>query len=91
MRCTVYRCSNKLYTYLYIPAGSSFDDLPVELVANLGELEQVMELDLAKLKRLAYADIDNVRSKLVSPGYYLQLPPEQSVDDLLNQAFSYQV
>jgi len=90
MRCTVYRSASKAYTYLYLADGKELEDLPDFLLEMFGQAELFLELDLGKRQKLAQADLETVRQQLASKGFYLQLPPEQSVDALLQQQFSQQ-
>jgi uncharacterized protein YcgL (UPF0745 family) len=75
-------------TYVYLAQGKQPEDLPENLVSLLGELAPVMQLDLSSRKALANADIEVVREALKSDGYYLQLPPNVSVEELLASRFS---
>lgn len=75
MKCKIYSSAKKYGAYLYIPANNNLEDMPSELYTMLAPLEIVMELDLSTTKKLANANIDNVKSHLLTTGYYLQLPP----------------
>lgn len=75
MLCQVYRSGRKAETYIYVEFGREHSTLPEALLQQLGELSQVMILDLAKRKQLANADIRLVKSALKEQGFYLQLPP----------------
>lgn len=79
MKCFIYRATRKQETYIYLPSKDQFDHLPENLLALLGRLEFAMELDLASINTLANADLEDVKMKLRSEGYYLQLPPEQHI------------
>ena len=37
MKCSIFRSSLKDFTYIYLPDGSDFDDLPVSLRKVFGE------------------------------------------------------
>ena len=76
MQCFIYRSSKKTDTYLYISEEDKLNDLPAGLDKLIGRLEFVMELDLAKIKRLENADIEEVKQLLNEVGFYLQLPPD---------------
>lgn len=80
MMCSIFKSQKRLDTYLYIPFQTEFNKLPETLVAMWGEPELVMHLDLSKKQQLALADISEVKLKLESDGYYLQMPPSE--DDL---------
>ncbi|RCL46196.1 MAG: YcgL domain-containing protein [Candidatus Thioglobus sp.] len=79
MKCFIYRATRKQETYIYLPSKDQFDHLPENLLALLGRLEFAMELDLASINTLANADLEDVKMKVRSEGYYLQLPPEQHI------------
>lgn len=88
MECKVYRSENQAYTYLYLAEGKELEDLPETLLEKFGSPKLILELDLSRRQKLAQADLQSVKKQLLSKGYYLQLPPEQSVDDLLQRNFS---
>lgn len=76
--CCVYRSERKEGTYLYTPftAGQdSLKDLPEQLLAQLGDLTEVMKLKLTAKRKLAQANAERVMQDLNDKGYYLQLPP----------------
>ena len=79
MKCFIYRATRKQETYIYLSSKDQFDHLPENLLALLGRLEFAMELDLASINTLANADLEDVKMKVRSEGYYLQLPPEQHI------------
>jgi len=88
VQCLIYRSAAKAYTYLYLAAGKELAELPKSLLDSFGEAEFVMELDLAGRSQLAQANIDTVKASLRQQGYYLQLPPERSVEELLDRQFN---
>ena len=88
MQCKVYRSDSKSYTYLYLAEGKELGDLPELLLEKFGPPELILDLDLAQRTKLAHANLETVKSQLLSKGYFLQLPPEQSVEDLLQKNFS---
>ncbi len=73
--CTVYRSRRKRETYLFLPRDADPRDLPDELLALVGRLEAVMDLELTPERRLVRADARTVMAALREKGYYLQLPP----------------
>ena len=85
--CLVYRSSKKQETYLFLPVGGAYDDLPDTLRAMFGEPVPVMKLDLEPGTRLAQADAPRVIEALETEGYFLQLPPDTTVEELLNRNF----
>lgn len=90
MQCRIYRSETRAYTYLYLAESKELEDLPDFLLEKFGPAELCLELDLSQRQKLAQADLATVKNQLLSKGYYLQLPPEQSVEALLQQQFSQQ-
>jgi len=88
VQCSIYRSTSRAYTYLYLAQGRELAELPQPLLDGFGPAEFVIELDLAERRKLAQANIDTVRTSLSQQGYYLQLPPERSVEELLDQQFN---
>ncbi|MEK7322921.1 MAG: YcgL domain-containing protein [Pseudomonadota bacterium] len=76
MYCTIYKSAKKDDTYLYVEKEGDFSRVPDSLLQLLGGLEQVMELELTPLRKLARADVEQVRAQLREQGYYLQMPPK---------------
>ena len=85
--CLIYRSEQKQETYLYLPVGSTFSDLPDELQEMFGEPILVMKLEIGQKTRLAQADTERVLKALNDPGYFLQLPPKIPVEELLSKRF----
>ncbi len=83
MKCTVYRSSNRDFTYIYLRNGYSFDNLPRTLQNVFGEHQPVMTLDLTPERKLAYEDVNQVMKNLTDQGYHLQMPPTEDVTGLL--------
>jgi uncharacterized protein len=75
MKAYVYRSAKREDTYVYLRDAGDFSVLPPPLVERLGELKQVMELELTPERKLARADAAVVRDNLARVGYFLQLPP----------------
>lgn len=86
--CTVYRSEKKPETYLYLAAGTSFDDLPEGLRKVFGAPVFVMSLKLDPGRRLARVSAAEVLESLRDPGYFLQLPPELPVEEEISRRFS---
>ncbi|NOU50199.1 YcgL domain-containing protein [Pseudoalteromonas sp. JBTF-M23] len=83
MLTAVYKSLKKADTYLYIEKRDDFSKIPEPLMAMFGRPKYVMMFDLSKRNRLGMADIAQVKEKLSSDGFYLQLPPPE--DNLLDQ------
>ncbi len=85
--CFVYRSDRRESTYLYLPVGQSFDDLPDALRLVFGEPVLVMKLVVEADTKLAQADAAAVLAAFEEQGYFLQLPPKVSVEELLTKRF----
>ena len=85
--CLIYRSSKKQETYLFLPVGGVYDDLPDDLRAMFGKPVLVMKLDLEPDSHLAKSEAPSVIRALETEGYFLQLPPDTSVEELLNRKF----
>jgi len=83
MKCIIFRCSRKQEMYLYLPYSDNENEVCKELDESLlaltGELVKVMDLDLTPERKLARADINDVKEALKSKGYYLQMPPNNII------------
>ncbi|MBT5032293.1 MAG: YcgL domain-containing protein [Proteobacteria bacterium] len=75
MYCQVFKGSRKQDHYIYLPAGYDTSELPTSLLAMLGELLPVVELELTPERELANADTAEVIAQLSKRGFYLQMPP----------------
>lgn len=82
MQCVVYKGKKKIDCYLYVKQKDEFSDVPESLMEMLGELEYIMDLDLAGRNKLGYADIEEVRRLLDEQGFFLQMPPGEGYPDL---------
>lgn len=80
MLCSVYKSSKKAQTYLFINKRDDFSAVPEALMKMFGKPVMVTVLNLANKTKLGFADLDKVKTNLVSDGYYLQLmPPEEDL------------
>lgn len=77
MLCDVYRSSKKTDTYLYVPQGHEFDDVPDVLRQQFGRAEKVMTINLARREQLARLTVEALEAHLRNDGFYLQLPPKR--------------
>ncbi|OOR89903.1 hypothetical protein B0181_05680 [Moraxella caviae] len=85
MHCDIYKFPKNEDWYVYIARPDYPNDtdelkdwfavLPSEIRAKLGLGQFVMHLDLASKEKLARADIEEVKAKLATQGYYVQAPP----------------
>ncbi len=86
--CLVYRSDKKAETYLYLPVGATYSDLPDELQLTFGEPSLVMRLDVEADMQLAQADPVQVLRAIEEQGFFLQLPPKLPVEELISRRFS---
>lgn len=77
--CVIYKGKKKADTYLYVEREGDFSRVPEALLGMLGELSEVMALELTASRRLAQADVEQVMQLLVEQGYFLQLPPADDI------------
>ena len=83
MNCSVFRSNRKGYTYLYLPEGKVFEDLPSALRGAFGQPEFVIDLELSPQHSLASEDVNEVMQNLRENGFHLQLPPGDQTGDLI--------
>jgi uncharacterized protein YcgL (UPF0745 family) len=72
--CTIYRCAREAEMYIYVPFGTSVENLPEPLLKRAGQLEEVMSLKLSSERKLARARTADVIKAIAERGFYLQLP-----------------
>lgn len=77
MKTWIYRSSRREGLYLYLAKRDAFDDVAGPIMARMGRVELVMELELTPDRRLAREDVASVRANLQSLGYHVQLPPDE--------------
>ena len=75
MHCAIYKGPKKIDHYLYVERENDFSRVPEALLNMLGELQLVMTVELGPERKLAQADIEQVRAALRDQGYYFQMPP----------------
>lgn len=83
MNCSVFRSNRKEYTYLYLPAGAEFEELPPALQGAFGRPEFVIDIELSPERELASEDVIEVMQNLEDKGYHLQLPPGDQRGDII--------
>ena len=64
----------KPHTYLDILADAEAEDLPADLLSLLGELREVITLDITPEWQLARCTGAEVLEGVANAGYYLQMP-----------------
>lgn len=75
MLCFIYKSLKKDGLYLYLDKKDDFSALPEALLANVGKLAFVMELELTPERKLAREDSQKVLASLKEKGFFMQLPP----------------
>jgi len=75
MNTWIYKGSRKPDTYIYVAAENDFSAVPEAIIGLMGEMQFVLEVDLAKRQKLAQADIETVRQNMRDQGFYIQMPP----------------
>ncbi|MDG2091350.1 MAG: YcgL domain-containing protein [Gammaproteobacteria bacterium] len=73
--CTIYKGSRENELYLYVVRGDDLSSIPEELLSRMGELKEVMSLELSAKKKLARVKVETVLEEIENNGYFLQLPP----------------
>lgn len=87
MHCDIYKFPKHEDLYVYIGRPNYPNDtetltdwlgvLPKDLRASLGRSEFVMHLDLNAIDKLARVNKAEVLDKLMTQGYYVQMPPKE--------------
>lgn len=86
--CRIYRSERRAETYLYLAESLDFDDLPDELRRRFGSPTLVMTLEIGPQTRLARVKVAEVLRALERDGYFLQLPPELTVEEEITRRFA---
>jgi len=76
--CAVYRGRRRDDSYLFVERRDDFSRVPGALLAMLGGVDFVMDLDLWPERPLAQASSTEVMLQLRVQGYYLQMPRRPS-------------
>lgn len=79
MKCFVYKSIKKIDSYIYINQKDNFESVPEQLLLLFGEPEFALEFELTRDRKLALADAEQVINSLNEQGYYLQMPPKNSL------------
>ncbi len=77
--CDIYTCAKKADTYLYLKTGIALEELPDGLLVLLGDLKQFLSLELNESSKLAQVSALDVLTALGEQGYFLQMPPAESL------------
>ena len=82
MLAHVYKSLKRADTYVYLGRRDDFACVPAPLLATLGRLQHVLDVELTPGRRLAREDAATVRAHLVERGFHLQAPPSQAQDPM---------
>lgn len=77
----VFRSQRRQETYVYLPAGVDFENLPDALRKHFGQGVEVLSFHLDANRQLAQADAATVLAALQDQGFYLQVPPTVTGQD----------
>ncbi|WP_404399712.1 YcgL domain-containing protein [Idiomarina seosinensis] len=80
MLCEVYRSGKRMDTYLYLPMGAEYQELPDQLQQQFGPASKVLTINLSERSQLARITSQALIEHLNDTGYYLQLPPKQELN-----------
>lgn len=77
--CSIYRSPKHEGMYIYVPKKELFEQVPEVLMKKIGTPGHVMDLLLTPDRTLARVDVKEVMSKISEQGFYLQMPPGESL------------
>ena len=77
----VFRSRRNSDTYLYMPRGAAFADLPEALQQVFGSPELALSLNLESGRQLARYSSDEILAELKAQGFFLQMPPAERSED----------
>ncbi len=77
----VFRSRRKSDTYIYLPRGAAFADLPEALQQVFGSPELALSLNLESGRQLARYSSDEILAELKAQGFFLQMPPAERSED----------
>ena len=80
MPCYIYKSLKTDLLFLYVTQKDDFSKVPEALLERFGKLEFVMELELTPERKLFIEDSQNVLASLADHGFFVQLPPSESID-----------
>lgn len=82
MLAHVYKSLKRADTYVYLARRDDFASVPAPLLATLGRLQHVLDVELSPERKLAREDAATVRVHLAERGFHLQVPPSEAADPL---------
>ena len=69
--------------YIYLAEEGVFDNVPKQIFNSLGIIEFSMELEISSDTKLAREDTATVLSNLNEHGFHIQLPGNESLEDIM--------
>ena len=79
MKVVVYKSSLREYLYVYVPELEGLNRVPPRLLTQFGEPRVVMNLTLEPAQQLAKVSGAEVIAAITKKGYFLQMPPIESI------------
>ena len=77
MEVKVFASNRKADTYLFVAVDKDVEELPEALLTLLGDLRDVLEMDLTEERQLVRCSGAEVLASIAEVGYYLQMPPAE--------------
>ena len=75
MHAYVYKSQRKQDTFVYLARRDDFATIPAPVQAQLAPWVFVLDVALTPQRRLAQADVGQVRQQLAERGFFVQFPP----------------
>ena len=73
----IYKGNREAELYLYVTLAKGIEPVPETLLERMGNLQEVMTINLTADRKLARADTHKVMTELSENGFYLQMPPQE--------------
>ena len=73
----VFKGARKPDAYLFVDFAEELKRVPEALLAQFGDISEVMSLKLTAQREMARADAAEVLQQIETAGFYLQLPPPE--------------
>jgi len=87
MHCFVYASQRKPNTYLWLAKRDDFGRIPESLALMLGEMRFALEVELTSERKLPQEDAKAVLEHLLTQGWHLQLPPNETLASANHPAY----
>ena len=79
MEVAVYKSARRPDTYLLVPEADALARVPEALLEHFGSPSHSFTFTLTEESTLQRVDVPTLRERLAEEGYYLQLPPPETV------------